>query len=114
MVEAARRSRTVCSCPCAQSTIICRTSTASSVSPTVPPCEKRWAANERPPRTRGGQAMTPEQIALVQDSFQRVSARSDELAADFYRRLFIADPAARELFTTDMALQRIKFMRELE
>jgi nitric oxide dioxygenase len=58
--------------------------------------------------------MTPEQIALVQDSFRRVSAHSDALASDFYERLFTADPAARDLFTTDMAVQRIKFIRELE
>jgi nitric oxide dioxygenase len=58
--------------------------------------------------------MTPEQIALVQDSFRRVAAHSDDLAADFYTRLFTADPSARALFTTDMAVQRVKFMRELE
>jgi len=58
--------------------------------------------------------MTPEQIGLVQDSFRRVTARSDALAADFYARLFAADPSARELFTTDMSVQRIKFIRELE
>ena len=58
--------------------------------------------------------MTPEQIALVQDSFRRVAANSDSLAADFYARLFTADPSARELFTTDMSEQRVKFVRELE
>jgi len=58
--------------------------------------------------------MTPEQIALVQDSFQRVAVHPDALAADFYERLFTADPSARALFTTDMGVQRIKFMRELE
>jgi hemoglobin-like flavoprotein len=58
--------------------------------------------------------MTPEQITLVQDSFRRVAANSDALAADFYTRLFTADPSARALFTTDMAVQRIKFIRELE
>jgi nitric oxide dioxygenase len=58
--------------------------------------------------------MTPEQIALVQDSFGRVAAHSDALATDFYTRLFTADPSARGLFTIDMAAQRIKFIRELE
>ena len=58
--------------------------------------------------------MTPEQIKLVQESFRRVSRRSDALAADFYDRLFAADPTARALFTTDMTVQRVKFVRELE
>ncbi|HEX2383685.1 MAG TPA: globin domain-containing protein [Acidimicrobiales bacterium] len=58
--------------------------------------------------------MTPEQITLVQDSFRRVAAHSDALAVDFYARLFTADPSARALFTTDMAAQRSKFLRELE
>jgi nitric oxide dioxygenase len=58
--------------------------------------------------------MTPEQIRLVQESFTRLSDDWDGLAADFYRRLFDADPAARELFTTDMAVQRAKFVHELE
>src|SRR3954468_7357455 len=58
--------------------------------------------------------MTPEQIELVQDSFRRLSAHSDALAADFYDRLFAADPTTRALFTTDMTVQRIKFVRELE
>ena len=58
--------------------------------------------------------MTPEQVELVHQSFRRVSENADALASDFYDRLFAADPSVRGLFTTDMALQRVKFVRELE
>ena len=58
--------------------------------------------------------MTPEQIDLVRKSFARVSVDDDSLAADFYDRLFAADPSTRAMFKTDMAVQRVKFMRELE
>lgn len=57
--------------------------------------------------------MQNEQIALVQQSFGRVRARSDELAAFFYLRLFVIDPTTKPLFPTDLAAQRVKLMAVL-
>jgi nitric oxide dioxygenase len=51
--------------------------------------------------------MTPEQIALVRFSFSQLASR-DEVAALFYARLFILDPALRGLFTGNMDEQRRK------
>jgi hypothetical protein len=39
--------------------------------------------------------MTPEQITLVQTSYQRVGPRLPDLAARFYTELFRRDPALR-------------------
>lgn len=52
--------------------------------------------------------MTPEQISLVQKSFDMVPA---ETAADlFYARLFELDPSLRPLFKGDMKTQGAKLM----
>lgn len=58
--------------------------------------------------------MTPEEIALVEGSMHSVSGSLDELAVRFYARLFAAAPDAQALFTHDPALQRAKFVEELE
>jgi hemoglobin-like flavoprotein len=58
--------------------------------------------------------MTPEQISLVEHTMLDVAPDIDVVAADFYRRLFSADPAVAGLFKTDPALQRAKFAAELE
>jgi hemoglobin-like flavoprotein len=57
--------------------------------------------------------MTPEQITLVQTSYQRLGPRLPELAARFYVELFRRDPALRPLFTTDLAEQQVRFARKL-
>ena len=57
--------------------------------------------------------MTPEQITLVQSSFQRLGPDLPALTARFYEELFQRDPALRPLFTTDMAEQRVKFAQKL-
>jgi len=57
--------------------------------------------------------MTPEQITLVQSSFQRLGPDLPALTARFYEELFERDPALRPLFTTDMAEQRVKFAQKL-
>ncbi|MEM7541416.1 MAG: globin family protein [Pseudomonadota bacterium] len=54
--------------------------------------------------------MTPEQIELVQSSWQKVKPISEQAAELFYSRLFILDPDARSLFTGDMAAQGKKLM----
>ena len=42
--------------------------------------------------------MTPEQKALVRDSFARILPNSERMTARFYARLFEIDPTARPLF----------------
>ena len=57
--------------------------------------------------------MTPEQITLVQSSFERLGPDLPALTARFYEELFRRDPALRPLFTTDMSEQRAKFAQKL-
>lgn len=57
--------------------------------------------------------MTPEQIALVQSSFERAVPQLPALATRFYQELFERDPALRVLFTTDMTLQKVRFADKL-
>ena len=57
--------------------------------------------------------MTPEQISLVQASFERLSPQLPALTARFYTELFRKDPALRPLFTTDMTEQQARFARKL-
>jgi hemoglobin-like flavoprotein len=58
--------------------------------------------------------MTPEQIALVERTLAAVAPMMDMVAADFYRRLFAADPTLVGLFKNDPAVQRAKFAAELQ
>jgi hemoglobin-like flavoprotein len=57
--------------------------------------------------------MTPEQIALVQSSFERVGPDLPDLATRFYQELFGQNPSLRPLFTTDLALQKVRFAEKL-
>jgi len=57
--------------------------------------------------------MTPEEISLVQSSFERVGAALPALTTRFYQELFRRDPALRPLFTTDMAEQKVRFATKL-
>jgi hemoglobin-like flavoprotein len=57
--------------------------------------------------------MTPEQVILVQTSFERILPIASQAAALFYRRLFVLDPALRALFKGDMAEQGRKLMTML-
>jgi hemoglobin-like flavoprotein len=57
--------------------------------------------------------MTPDQIALVQQSFAEVAPISDHAAVMFYDRLFELAPAVKPLFPSDMAEQRRKLMATL-
>lgn len=54
--------------------------------------------------------MTPEQIALVQESFKKVVPIKDVAAAMFYDRLFTLDPSLRSLFKGDIKEQGRKLM----
>ena len=57
--------------------------------------------------------MTPEQITLVQSSFERAAPELPALATRFYQELFGRNPALRALFTTDLALQKVRFAEKL-
>jgi hemoglobin-like flavoprotein len=54
--------------------------------------------------------MTPEQIALVQESFQQVAAIAEQAAEIFYHTLFDLDPQLKSLFHSDMTEQGRKLM----
>jgi nitric oxide dioxygenase len=49
--------------------------------------------------------MTPQQIALVRQSFAKVVPIKEQAAALFYDRLFAIDPSTRPLFRGDMKSQ---------
>ena len=57
--------------------------------------------------------MTPEQIALVQQSFAKVAPISDSAAMIFYDRLFEIAPSVKAMFPHDMTEQRKKLMATL-
>ena len=57
--------------------------------------------------------MTPEQITLVQSSFERLGTQLPAMATRFYRELFARDPALRPLFTTPLAEQEVRFAEKL-
>src|SRR4030088_503704 len=57
--------------------------------------------------------MTPEQVALVQQSFAQVVPIADKAAEIFYGRLFEVAPSVKPLFSGDMAEQRRKLMATL-
>jgi hemoglobin-like flavoprotein len=54
--------------------------------------------------------MTPENQALVRDSFAKVVPIAPQAAAMFYNRLFVLDPALQPLFKGDMTEQGRKLM----
>ena len=57
--------------------------------------------------------MTPDQIALVRNSFRKVLPIKSEAAALFYGRLFEIAPDVREMFTSDLTAQGAKLMGAL-
>src|SRR5215470_14666993 len=54
--------------------------------------------------------MTPQQIALVRQSFAKVAPIRDQAGTLFYDRLFTIDPSTRPLFHGDMKSQGAKLM----
>ncbi len=54
--------------------------------------------------------MTPQQIALVRESFAKVVPIREQAATLFYERLFAIDPGTRPLFRGDMKSQGAKLM----
>lgn len=58
--------------------------------------------------------MTPEQIVLIQQSFEQIyPSHYDAFAATFYRHLFALDPALHRMFPIDLGPQRGKLMTTL-
>jgi hemoglobin-like flavoprotein len=55
--------------------------------------------------------MTPQDIALVQESFQKVATIADQAAEIFYTHLFALDPQLKSLFRADMPTQGRKLMQ---
>ncbi|GAA3866521.1 globin domain-containing protein [Celeribacter arenosi] len=51
---------------------------------------------------------TPEQIALVRDSYKAVMATRPELVEDFYTRLFVTQPSLKPMFPQDITGQAMK------
>ncbi len=49
--------------------------------------------------------MTPQQIALIRQSFNDISNK-DAMISDFYTRLFAKAPAVRSMFPPDMKAQK--------
>ena len=57
--------------------------------------------------------MTPDQVKLVQDSFQKVAPIATQAGDLFYTRLFEIAPEVRPLFPGDIAPQRDKLLKML-
>jgi hemoglobin-like flavoprotein len=58
--------------------------------------------------------MTPEDIELVRTSYASLGANAPAMAAEFYRRLFAADPTAQALFSSGPDVMSSKFAQELD
>ncbi|MDU0112510.1 methyl-accepting chemotaxis protein [Psychrosphaera aquimarina] len=58
--------------------------------------------------------MTPNQISLVKDSWQKVVPISEQAAEIFYRTLFELDPSLKALFSSDITEQGKKLMAMLD
>jgi nitric oxide dioxygenase len=57
--------------------------------------------------------MNPHQIALVQQSYEKLSPLGERLAELFYAELFAIDPSLRSLFDGDMRRQYMKLLMML-
>lgn len=55
--------------------------------------------------------MSPQEIALVKETFAKIAPIADQAAALFYARLFELDPSLRALFRGNMAEQGRKLMQ---
>jgi hemoglobin-like flavoprotein len=58
--------------------------------------------------------MTPEQINLIQNSFEKLRSDPETLSRLFYDRLFELDPTLKPLFKNDMLEQQFKLMSMLQ
>jgi len=58
--------------------------------------------------------MTPQQISLVQSTWQQVVPIKEQAAALFYGKLFEMDPALKPLFKGDMTAQGAKLVTMID
>jgi hemoglobin-like flavoprotein len=58
--------------------------------------------------------MTPQQVALIQASWQQVAPIREQAAQLFYDKLFALDPSLRPLFKGDMLQQGRKLMAMID
>ncbi|MEO7997289.1 MAG: globin family protein [Gemmatimonadaceae bacterium] len=66
------------------------------------------------PPTLSPKHMTPEQVAHIRNSWALMSSATDDLAIQFYDRLFDLDPSLRSLFkSADMQTQSEKLIQML-
>ncbi len=57
--------------------------------------------------------MTPAEIDMVKTTFIQILPQADEFGPKFYEHLFGLDPALKEMFKEDIAVQSKKLMRML-
>jgi len=57
--------------------------------------------------------MNSDQVALVQQSFEKAAAMGEKVAEIFYAELFAIDPSLRSMFQDDMHEQRQKLLAAL-
>ena len=71
-------------------------------------------ASRATPSPKSGHLMSPEQKALVKETWRKVAPMADTAARLFYDRLFEIDATTRPLFkTTNLAEQRRKLIQAL-
>jgi hypothetical protein len=58
--------------------------------------------------------MTPEQPAVVHESYQSLGREATSMAADFYRRLFAANRSTQALYSDGPETMAVKFVAELD
>ena len=58
--------------------------------------------------------MTPEQIEIVKENFNQIALLADDVATEFYRRLFQIDASLRPMFKEDLTEQKKKLMMMLK
>jgi hemoglobin-like flavoprotein len=58
-------------------------------------------------------ALTPPQVAIVQDSFRRIAPQASEASRIFFDELFRISPDLRQLFPDDMTAHKLKFVQML-
>jgi len=73
-----------------------------------------WPRKQFEKELQGNQFMTPSQIQLVQDSWQKVKPIATQAADIFYRTLFELDPSIKPLFKDDIEEQGKKLMVMLD
>lgn len=57
--------------------------------------------------------MTPQQVALVQESFEKIAAMGEPAWQSFYAELFALEPSLKQMFKGDISEQRKKLLAAL-